>query len=103
CPKCDHHFAFGSAARVASLVDEGSFVETDANLIAVDTLKFKGVATYEDRLKSYREKTGLKDAVATGTAKIDGRPVSIAVMDFTFLAATMGSVVGEKNHPGHRA
>jgi acetyl-CoA carboxylase carboxyl transferase subunit beta len=96
CPKCEHHFPFGSAARVASLVDEGTFEETDANLVAVDTLKFKGVATYEERLKSYREKTGLKDAVVTGTAKIDGRPVSLAVMDFTFLAATMGSVVGEK-------
>lgn len=96
CPKCDHHFALGSAVRIASLVDEGTFEETDANLVAVDTLKFKGVATYEDRLKSYRAKTGLKDAVVTGTAKIDGRPVSLAVMDFSFLAATMGSVVGEK-------
>ncbi len=96
CPKCDHHFPFGSAERVASLVDPGSFTETDANLVSVDTLKFKGVATYEDRLKNYREKTGLKDAVLTGTATIDGRPVSIAVMDFRFLAATMGSVVGEK-------
>jgi acetyl-CoA carboxylase carboxyl transferase subunit beta len=96
CPKCEHHFPLVSSARIASLVDEGSFEETDASLISVDTLKFKGVATYEDRLKSYREKTGLKDAVLTGTAKIDGRPVSIAVMDFTFLAATMGSVVGEK-------
>ncbi len=96
CPKCEHHFPFVSSARIASLVDEGTFEETAANLIAVDTLKFKGVATYEDRLKSYREKTGLKDAVLTGTAKIDDKPVSIAVMDFTFLAATMGSVVGEK-------
>ena len=96
CPKCDHHFNLGSAARVASLVDEGTFEETDAKLVSVDTLKFKGVATYEERLKSYREKTGLKDAVLTGTAKIDGRAVSLAVMDFTFLAATMGSVVGEK-------
>jgi acetyl-CoA carboxylase carboxyl transferase subunit beta len=96
CPKCDHHFSFGSAARIASLVDEGTFEETDANLVAVDTLKFKGVATYEERLKSYRAKTGLKDAVITGTAKIEGRPISLAVMDFSFLAATMGSVVGEK-------
>lgn len=96
CPKCDHHFSFTAAARIALLADEGSFAETDANLVAVDTLKFKGVATYEDRLKSYRKKTGLKDAVTTGTMKMDGRPVSIAVMDFSFLAATMGSVVGEK-------
>ncbi len=96
CPKCEHHFAIGSAERVASIVDEGTFEEVDANLIAVDPLKFKGVATYEATLKKYREKTGLKDAVLTGTAKIDGRSVSLAVMDFTFLAATMGSVVGEK-------
>ncbi|HEY8904114.1 MAG TPA: acetyl-CoA carboxylase, carboxyltransferase subunit beta [Chthoniobacterales bacterium] len=96
CPKCDHHFPLGSKERIASLVDDGSFEETDANLVAVDTLKFKGVATYEDRLKNYRAKTGLKDAVITGTAKIDGQPVSLAVMDFAFLAATMGSVVGEK-------
>jgi len=96
CPKCEHHFPIGSAARVASIVDEGTFEETDANLISVDPLKFTGVATYEDTLKKYRAKTGLKDAVLTGTAKIDGRPVSLAVMDFTFLAATMGSVVGEK-------
>lgn len=96
CPKCEHHFPIGSAARVASIVDEGTFEETDANLISVDPLKFTGVATYEDTLKKYRAKTGLKDAVLTGTARIDGRPVSLAVMDFTFLAATMGSVVGEK-------
>jgi acetyl-CoA carboxylase carboxyl transferase subunit beta len=96
CPKCEHHFPIGSATRVASIVDEGTFEETDANLVSVDPLKFQGVATYEETLKKYRAKTGLKDAVLTGTAKIDGRPVSLAVMDFTFLAATMGSVVGEK-------
>lgn len=96
CPKCDHHFPFSSKDRIASLIDEGTFSETNANLVAVDTLKFKGVATYEDRLKNYREKTGLKDAVVTGTGKIGGKQVSIAVMDFSFLAATMGSVVGEK-------
>jgi acetyl-CoA carboxylase carboxyl transferase subunit beta len=86
----------GSSARIASLADEGSFVETDASLVSVDTLQFKGVATYEDRLASYRERTGLKDAVRTGAATIDGIPVALAVMDFEFLAATMGSVVGEK-------
>jgi acetyl-CoA carboxylase carboxyl transferase subunit beta len=96
CPKCDHHFPLGSKERIASILDEGTFEETDPNLVAVDTLKFKGVATYEDRLKNYRAKTGLKDAVITGTGKIEGQPVSLAVMDFSFLAATMGSVVGEK-------
>ena len=96
CPKCDHHFSLGGAERIASLVDPESFEEHDANLVSVDTLEFKGVATYTDRLKSYQEKTGLKDAVITGTARIAEQPVGLAVMDFSFLAATMGSVVGEK-------
>lgn len=96
CPKCDHHFSLGGAERIASLVDPESFEEHDANLVSVDTLEFKGVATYTDRLKSYQEKTGLKDAVITGTARIAEQPVGLAVMDFNFLAATMGSVVGEK-------
>lgn len=96
CPKCGHHFTLGSKARIELLVDTGSFVEQDANMVSVDPLQFKGVATYEDRLATYRKKTGLKDAVVTGTAKIKGHAVGLGVMDFHFLAATMGSVVGEK-------
>lgn len=96
CPKCEHHFTMSAKERIASLVDPDTFEEMDANLRSVDTLEFKGVATYKDRLKNYQDKTGLVDAVTSGTAKISGHPVSLAVMDFSFLAATMGSVVGEK-------
>ena len=96
CPKCEHHFTMSAIERIASLVDPDSFQETNASLSSVDTLEFKGVATYADRLKSYQEATGLKDAVITGTAKIQGHSIGLAVMDFNFLAATMGSVVGEK-------
>ncbi|HEU4679801.1 MAG TPA: acetyl-CoA carboxylase, carboxyltransferase subunit beta [Terrimicrobiaceae bacterium] len=96
CPKCEHHFTMSASERIASLVDPESFEETNPNMTSVDTLEFKGVATYADRLKNYQEETGLKDAVTTGTAKILGHSVGIAVMDFNFLAATMGSVVGEK-------
>jgi acetyl-CoA carboxylase carboxyl transferase subunit beta len=96
CPKCDHHLTLGAAERIKSLVDEGSFKERDADLLSVDSLKFRGVATYQERLETYRKKTGLKDAVITGDAKIDGHSVGLAVMDFNFIAATMGSVVGEK-------
>ncbi len=96
CPGCGHHFSMGALERIATLVDEGTFEETDAAMTAVDPLGFKGVATYEDRLKTYRKKTGLVDAVITGAGKMGGRPVGLAVMDFSFLAATMGSVVGEK-------
>jgi acetyl-CoA carboxylase carboxyl transferase subunit beta len=96
CSKCGHHFTMGGADRIASLVDADSFQEIDADLTSVDTLKFTGVSAYPERLKSYQAKTGLKDAVVTGPARIHRHPVGIAVMDFRFLAATMGSVVGEK-------
>lgn len=96
CPKCEHHFTLGARDRIASLVDPESFQEMDADLISVDTLEFKGVSAYTDRLASYQKKTGLKDAVISGTARIHERPFGLAVMDFHFLAATMGSVVGEK-------
>ena len=96
CPKCGHHFTLGAEERIASLLDPDSWRELDANLLSVDTLQFKGTAAYTDRLKSYQEKTGLKDAVLSGTGTINSHPVGLAVMDFNFLAATMGSVVGEK-------
>jgi acetyl-CoA carboxylase carboxyl transferase subunit beta len=66
------------------------------NLKSVDVLRFQGMATYKDRLKKYHESTGLLDAVISGYGILDGYKVAIAVMDFGFLAATMGSVVGEK-------
>jgi len=96
CPKCDHHFTLSAAERIHNLLDPDSFEEFDANLISKDVLKFTGVASYSDRLKSYQEKTGMNDAVVTGFGELEQRPVAVAVMDFNFLAATMGSVVGEK-------
>ena len=96
CPKCDHHFNLGSRERIESLLDPDSFEEHDASMFSVDPLGFKGVTTYADRLQSYKQKTGLVDAVTTGDGKINGRLVGLGVMDFNFLAATMGSVVGEK-------
>jgi acetyl-CoA carboxylase carboxyl transferase subunit beta len=96
CPKCDHHFAISAKDRIEFLIDPETFEELDANLQSVDILKFKGVATYTDRLKKYQEKTGLKDAIITGFGSIEKRPVAIGVMDFAFLGASMGSVVGEK-------
>jgi acetyl-CoA carboxylase carboxyl transferase subunit beta len=82
--------------RLEMLLDSNSFEEHDPNMNSVDTLKFTGMASYTDRLKSYQKKTGLKDAVLSGFGKIDDQPVAISVMDFNFIAATMGSVVGEK-------
>lgn len=96
CPKCQHHMTLGARERIASLVDDGTFEERDADMLSVDSLKFRGVATYKERLDTYRKKTGLKDAVITGDALLGGHAIGLAVMDFHFIAATMGSVVGEK-------
>ena len=96
CPRCDYHFAQTAKDRIADLVDPETFVERDADLRSVDTLRFQGMANYKDRLRKYQDKTGLIDAVLTGHAMIEGYKVALAVMDFTFLAATMGSVVGER-------
>ena len=82
--------------RIENLLDPESFVERDADLRSVDTLQFQGMATYKDRLKNIRTATGLTDAVLSGHGMIEGYKVAIAVMDFSFLAATMGSVVGER-------
>jgi acetyl-CoA carboxylase carboxyl transferase subunit beta len=96
CPKCDYHFTMTAQERIASIADEGTFRETDADLVSVDVLKFTGVAGYTERLRTYRRQTGLNDAVQTGLCKLNGHDVSLAVMDFGFLGASMGSVVGEK-------
>ncbi|HMJ07170.1 MAG TPA: acetyl-CoA carboxylase, carboxyltransferase subunit beta [Chthoniobacterales bacterium] len=96
CPRCDYHFAQSAKDRIASLLDPDTFVEEDADLRSIDTLRFQGMASYEDRLRKYQNSTGLADAVLSGHGLLEGYKISIAVMDFSFLAATMGSVVGER-------
>lgn len=93
CTKCDHHFTLTSQERIDLLLDADSFEELDANLESVDILGFKG---YTDKVKAYQKKTGLKEAVVTGKGAIHGSPVTIGVMDFRFLGASMGAAVGEK-------
>ncbi len=93
CPKCDYHFRITASERLPYLVDEGSFVEVEDGLSPKDFLGFKD---YKDKLKSSRKKTGLKDAIISGEAKIGGRHVSLVIMDFNFMGGSMGSVVGEK-------
>jgi acetyl-CoA carboxylase carboxyl transferase subunit beta len=93
CPKCDYHFRISASERLPYLVDEGSFLEVEDGLSPRDFLGFKD---YKDKLKGSRKKTGLKDAIISGEAKIGGRPVSLVIMDFNFMGGSMGSVVGEK-------
>lgn len=95
-PVSGYHFPLPAPDRILSLVDHGTFEEFDGSIRSGDPLKFKGVAAYADKLEQNREKTKLEDAVVSGIGKMDGRLVSLAVMDFRFLGGSMGSVVGEK-------
>ncbi len=58
CPRCEYHFTQSAKERVENLLDPESFVECDADLRSIDTLRFKGIASYKDRLKKYQESTG---------------------------------------------
>jgi len=96
CPKCNYHFRISARDRLKLLVDEGSFIEMDENLMSVDPLHFKDSMSYKERLKENQKKSGLKEAVISGDAVIKGYPVCLIIMDFSFMGGSMGSVVGEK-------
>ena len=96
CPECDNHFPTFSYDRILQIVDKNSWQPIDVNLRATDPLNFEDIKMYEQRLKDMKKKTGLYDAVQTGTAKIIGISVALGIMDFRFMGGSMGSVVGEK-------
>src|SRR6184192_236182 len=96
CSQCGHHFPMGARARIASLADEGSFLEEAAELRSEDPLGFFDLKPYTERLAEAELATGLGDAMVTGHATLDGTPLQLAVMDFAFMGGSMGRVVGEK-------
>jgi acetyl-CoA carboxylase carboxyl transferase subunit beta len=96
CPKCDYHFRISARERIALVIDQGTFVETDAEMTSVDFLKFKDSKKYSDRIKAAVKKSGGGDAIITGSGLMHGQEVVVAVFDFGFLGGSMGSVVGEK-------
>lgn len=97
CPKCHYHFRLRAHERIAFLVDPGSFVEMDRDLIATDPLHFVSESqVYAEKLVQERQKAGINDAVVIGHATIEGKPLALGVMDFQFVGGSMGSVVGEK-------
>jgi acetyl-CoA carboxylase carboxyl transferase subunit beta len=96
CPKCDNHFRIRSSDYIEILIDKGSFKEFNQQIQSTDPLKFKDAVKYADRYKSAIQKTGIYEAVVTGTGKIEKIDTVAAIMDFGFLGGSMGSVVGEK-------
>ena len=96
CIGCSHHFRISSGDYINLLVDDAQFEEFCTNIVSVDPLEFVGTKTYADQLVVAKEKTGSKDAVKTIVGKIGGIQSVLAIMDFSFIGGSMGSVVGEK-------
>ena len=96
CPKCNYHFRISARERLSYIVDEGSFKEMDMGLFSDDPLNFKDKVPYKDKLLENKKKSGLEDAAISGEATVNGHPVMLVIMDFSFIGGSMGSVVGEK-------
>jgi acetyl-CoA carboxylase carboxyl transferase subunit beta len=96
CIGCSHHFRITSSDYINLLVDDREFEEFCSNIVSVDPLEFIGTKKYSDQLIAAKEKTGSKDAVKTIVGKIGEIQTVLAIMDFSFIGGSMGSVVGEK-------
>jgi acetyl-CoA carboxylase carboxyl transferase subunit beta len=96
CNKCGYHLRIGARDYIKYLLDEESFHEFNLNIVPVDALKFRAHKKYADQLKEATRKSGNSDAIITGYGALHGRPLVLAVMDFSFIGGSLGSVVGEK-------
>lgn len=96
CFGCGYHLQMNSQERIEHLIDLGSWRPLDETISPCDPLEFRDQKNYTERLKEAQERTGLQDAIQTGTGMLDGIPLALGVMDFNFMGGSMGSVVGEK-------
>ncbi len=96
CPRCRFHYSMSAGERIESLIDSNSFREINRSLISLDPLSFASVKSYNSSIFQDQRRTGLTEAVLTGTASIAGTQVMLIVLDFGFMGGTMGCAVGEK-------
>jgi acetyl-CoA carboxylase carboxyl transferase subunit beta len=96
CPKCNYHYRLSLKQRIDLLSDQGTFTEHFLDIGPVDALEFVDTESYKDRLSQAIQKTGRRDAISTGTCQLDGRNFALAILDFSFMGGSMGSVVGER-------
>ena len=93
CTNCSYHFRLSARQRIMYTADEGTFVETNADMIGTNPIDFPG---YDSKIRKIRGYTNEKEAVVTGTCQIGGEPAVLAVMDGFFMMGSMGAAVGEK-------
>src|SRR6202049_2497676 len=97
CPKCDKHFRIDARARLAQLLDDNQYEVFDSNLVSTDPLKFVDLKAYSSRLKFAKSDTGLKDAIINADGKLNGRPVIVSAMAYSFIGGSMGAGGGGAN------
>ena len=95
-PNSVYHFPLKARDRIASMLDEGTFEEMDMGVHSLDPLEFNATSSYPEKLKQNQDKTNETDTVISGMGEMGGMPVSLTVMDFRFMAASLGSAAGEK-------
>lgn len=95
-PASGYHFPLKARNRIESMLDKGTFEELDTGVSSQDPLEFNATSSYPEKLKANQAKTQETDTVISGVGQIGGIAVSIAVMDFRFMAASLGSAAGEK-------
>jgi acetyl-CoA carboxylase carboxyl transferase subunit beta len=95
CPKCERHFRIDARTRLGQLLDDNQYETFDADLSSTDPLKFVDLRAYSSRLQRAQSDTGLKDAVISASGKLNGRPVIVSALEYSFIGGSMGAVVGE--------
>nr|UCS41048.1 acetyl-CoA carboxylase carboxyltransferase beta subunit [Astragalus serenoi var. serenoi] len=95
CEHCGYHLKMSSSDRIELLIDPGTWNPMDEYMFSVDPIEFHSEEE-PYRLDSYQKRTGLIEAIQTGTGQLNGIPLAIGIMDFQFMGGSMGSVVGEK-------
>jgi acetyl-CoA carboxylase carboxyl transferase subunit beta len=95
CSHCGHHFRVGPEFRFKALFDEGSWTRIELPKAPTDPLKFRDRKRYVERLKEAQSRTGSPDAIEAAHGRIEGLPAVIAVMNFDFMAGSMGCALGE--------
>jgi len=96
CPKCNHHHRITARMRLDWLLDSEGRFEIGAEILPLDTLKFKDSRKYSERLTTAKTDTGEDDALVVQQGSIHAVPVIVAAFEFSFMGGSMGSVVGER-------
>nr|WP_287129723.1 acetyl-CoA carboxylase, carboxyltransferase subunit beta [Candidatus Cyanaurora vandensis] len=96
CSSCGYHAMVGCRQRIEQLMDPDTWEPLDELVCSLDPLQFTDLRPYSERIRKSLQSTGLTDAVLTGVGRVLGKPLALAVMDFSFMGGSMGSVVGEK-------